>query len=143
MRTVVIDEALRTRLLRTIAQRKPVEVGALVGRQLPDGSRDFLLLAVALPLPQEKKRSRSEEKKEKEEEKEDEVAWRCLADVSRRIVESHVKRVRREGGREGKREDGREGGRQGAKTGVSQSWAQNTYIRIADFFGTISQRKAS
>jgi hypothetical protein len=57
--TVVIQEALRTRLLCTIAQHKPVEVWALVGRQLPGGTRDFLLLAVALPLPQGKK---SEEK---------------------------------------------------------------------------------
>jgi len=109
MRTVVIDEALRTRLLQTIAQRKPVEVGALVGRQLPDGSRDFLLLAVALPLPQVRKRRRREKKEEEgdeEVEDQEEVAWRSLADVSRRMVEAHVKQVRR-GGREGGKEGGR------------------------------------
>jgi len=108
MRTVVIDEGFKTRLLRTIAQRKPVEVGALLGRQLPDGSRDFLTLAVALPLPQGKKRIKNEKQGEQEDQKEEGVAWRSLADVSGQTVEAHVKRVKREGKREGGRMGGKE-----------------------------------
>lgn len=101
MLKIVVDEGLGDRLLQNVAARPRCQVGAIVGRRLPNGSRIYCLLAIPIPMHCEKT-GKNVNRKDRSDSEEEAVRWACLADVSRRRVELHVKQVRQtEGGGHG------------------------------------------